>query len=127
MWAREADIEGMHEGLFFETLGCTVGHSRVEVPDIPAIGDRHVARVRPAVDENDAVLAKQAVIAGVIDEARDEEFLLLTFCEISIDRGAVIDLGEPDARMRSARPDDDRKLELRRNVGKPQSGLSHLR
>jgi len=53
----------------------------------------------PAIDDDDAILAKQAIIAGVIDETRDEKFLLRSFREISADRGAIVDLGQSDARM----------------------------
>ena len=49
---------------FFETLARAVRHSGVEIPDVPAIGDRHVAGVRPAIDEDDAVLAKQAIVGS---------------------------------------------------------------
>jgi hypothetical protein len=127
MAAREADVEGAHERLFLETLGCTVGHPRIEIPDIPTIGDRHMACVGPAIDENNAVLAKQAVLVGVIDEARDEEFLLRPFRKISSDRGAIIDFGEPDARMRTARPNDDRRPELGCNVREQKIRLSDIR
>ena len=92
MAARETDVEGAHEGFFFETLGGARRHSRVEIPDVPAIGDRHVAGVRPAIDEDDPVLAKQTVLIGVIDKARDEEFLFLPLVEIALERGAIVEL-----------------------------------
>jgi len=81
-----------------------------------AIG--HMACVRPAIDEHDAILAEQSVFVGVIDEARNEEFLLVAFHKVSIDRGAIVELGEPDARMRTAWTNDDWKLKLGRNIRK---------
>src|SRR5476649_712155 len=111
MPAREADVEGAHESFFFETLGRAVHHPGVEIPDIPAIGDRHVACVRPAVDEDNAILAKQAVIVGVVDKARDEKTLLRPRCKIFRYRGTIVEFGKPEAGMRTARTDNDRKLE----------------
>src|SRR5215210_9193510 len=112
MAPRKADLEGVHEGLFFETLGRTVRHSGVQVPDIPAGGDRHVASVRTAFDEYEPVLAKQPVLARIVDEARDEKFLLRPRREVFADCCAIVQLGETDACMRAARPDDHRKLQL---------------
>src|SRR5450631_1412818 len=106
MPARKADVEGAHEGFFFETFLRAVGHPGVEIPDIPAIGDRHVACIRPAVDEDDAILAKQAVVVGVVDKTRHEKFLLRPLREIYRYRGAIVELGETDAGMRAARPHD---------------------
>src|SRR5581483_12275762 len=98
-----ADVEGAHERLFFETLGRIAGHSGVEVPDVPSCGDRHVTRIGPAVDEDEAILAKLSVGAGIVDKARNEEFLLGSRCQITLECGAIVELGEPDARMRAAR------------------------
>src|SRR5207248_1044950 len=127
MAVRKSDVERTHERFFFETLGCAVGHSRVEIPDIPLTGDRHVAGVRPAFDKDYAVLAEQAILARIVDEARNKEFRLRPCFEISADRGSIIEHGEANARMRTAWPDDGRKLQLgselaprkirRRNLG----------
>ncbi len=48
-------------------------HAGVEIPDVPPLCDRHVARERTAVDEGDAVFAEKTVGAGIINEGRDEE------------------------------------------------------
>src|ERR1700680_2842392 len=74
-------------------------HICVEVPDIPTIGDRHVASIGPAIDHDDAIFAEQAIIAGIVDEARNKKFLLRSFLEISADRGAVVDLCQSGARV----------------------------
>ena len=105
----EADVERAHKGFFFETLARAGRHSRVEIPDIPASGDGHVACVSLAIDENNSALAKQAVVAGIVDKLRNEEILLVSFDEITRHRGTVIDLRKPRPRMRSARPDDHGK------------------
>ena len=57
-------IERAHEVFLFEALAFAKSHAGVEVPDVPAIGDRHMAGIGPAVDDDDAVFAKQAVLAG---------------------------------------------------------------
>src|SRR5881275_999871 len=126
MAVRKTDVERTHERFFFETLGCAVGHSRVEIPDIPLTGDRHVAGVRPTFHEDDPVLAEQAILAGVVDEARDKKFLLRPCLEISADRGSIIELGEPDARMRTAWPDDGRKLQLGSKLAERKTRRRHL-
>src|SRR5258708_22786121 len=95
----EATIEGAHEVFFFAALAFAESHICVEIPDVPPIGYRHVATIWPAIDDDDTILAKQAIIVGVIDETRDEKFLLRSFREISADRGAIVDLGQSDARM----------------------------
>src|SRR5260370_22324820 len=94
--SRERAVEAAHEILFFAALAFAKCHICVEVPDIPTIGDRHVAGIGPAIDDDDPVFAKQAVIVGVIDEARDEEFLLQPVRKKSIDRRPIIELGAPD-------------------------------
>ena len=103
----------------FEALAVAEGHAGVEIPDVPAIGDRHVAGIGPAVDEDDAVFAKQTVGTGIVDEAGDEEFLLRPLREISADRGAIVDPGEPDAGMRTARPHDHAEIRSRRRCRRP--------
>ena len=93
-------------------------HVGVEVPDLPAVGDRHVAGIGLAVDEDDAIFAEQAVLARIVDEARDEEFLRPgARREIALHRRAIVDLGKADAGMRSARPDDDGKGKIARDLG----------
>ena len=67
------------------------------------------------------------VIAGVVDETRDEEFRLRPRQKISADRGAIVDPGEPDTGMRTQRPDNDRKFEVSRKVRKPRIRLRQLR
>src|SRR5713226_628625 len=124
---RETAVEVSHEIFFFEAFAFAERHACVEIPDIPAIGDRHVAGIRPSIDEDDSIFAKQTIIVGIIDEARHEKFQLRSFCEISDYCGAIIELGEPDAGMRTTRPDDDRKLQLGRNVRKQEIRLSHIR
>ena len=52
-------------------------HVGVEIPDVPAIGDRHVAGVGLAVDHGETIFAIEPVGARIVDEARDEEILLL--------------------------------------------------
>ena len=99
MTAREAEIEGMHEGLFLETLAGTPGHSRVEVPDVPAICDRHVTGVGPAVHEDHAVFAEQAVVAGIVDVPRNKELFFLALIEIARHRLTIIYFGKTDAGM----------------------------
>jgi hypothetical protein len=42
-----------------------------------------VARIGAALDEHDAVFAKQAVFAGVIDKPRDKKFQLFALIEIT--------------------------------------------
>jgi hypothetical protein len=73
--------------------------SRIEIIDHPLIGDRHVAGVRHAVDEGDAVLAIKPVGAAVIDEGRDEEGRLGPAAEIGSERLARLDAREAAARM----------------------------
>ena len=63
-----------------------------------------------------------AVVAGVVDERRDEELLLRPLREISGNGGGIIELGEACARMRTAGTDDDRKPELGVNVGASEFG-----
>src|SRR5258708_217947 len=79
MAAAEADVESVHEGFFLEALGGTVGHAGVEIPDIPAIGDRHIAFESPAFDEHETVIAKQAVPIRVTDEDGKDEVLRRPF------------------------------------------------
>ena len=122
----ETGIESPHETFFFEALGCALRHAGVEIPDVPAIGDRHVASIGAAVDEHDSVLAKQAVFTGIIDETRDEEILLLPFGEIAPKRELVVDLHKPPARMRSSRPDDERKDEASRDVARCERGIGDI-
>src|ERR1700691_5839211 len=112
----ERPIERAHEAFLFSALAFAEGYAGIEVPDVPAIGDRHMAGIGPAVDHDDAVFAKQAVIAGVVDEARDKEFLLRPLRKISADRGVIVDPGESDAGMRTHRPHNDRKSEVNRRV-----------
>src|SRR6202035_5194609 len=114
MASGESGIEGAHEVCLLQALAFAESHAGVEVPDVPAIGDRHVAGIGPAVNDDDTVFAKQAVIAGVVDETRDEEFRLRPHLEISADRGAIVYPGEPDAGMRTQRPDNDRKFDVSR-------------
>src|SRR5262249_21526666 len=109
MGTRESDVECAHEPLFLETLGRASRHPCIEIPDVPAIGDRHVTCVRSPLDENDAVFAKQSVCARVVDKAGYEKLLLRPFCEIAIDRVVIVEFGEPHAGMRPARADNDRK------------------
>ena len=73
---------------FFAALAFAERHAGVEVPDIPAVGDRHMAGIGPAIDENNAIFAEQTVVPGIIDKAGDEEFLLRPVREISGDHGA---------------------------------------
>ncbi len=117
MPAAEADVERAHEGLFLQALGRAVRHSGVEIPDVPAVGDRHVAGVRLAVDEDDPVFAEQAVLARIVDKSRDEELLFFAPFEIARHRRAVVDLGETDTGVRSARPHDDGKGKFGRDAG----------
>src|SRR3984885_10742981 len=104
MASDERLIEAAHKVFLLEALAFAESHAGVEVPDIPAIGDRHMAGIGPAIDDDDAVFAKQAVVVGVVDEARDEEFLLRPFQKISADCGGIVDPGEPDAGMRTQWP-----------------------
>src|SRR5215475_5488080 len=117
MPARESSVEGAHERLFFETLRWAFRHPCVEIPDVPPIGDRHMTRVGPPFDEDDAVLSKQPIFVRVVDKAGHEIILFRPFLEITIDRGAIVEFGEPDAGMRTARPDDERKLSRERDLG----------
>src|SRR5271163_1795165 len=105
-------VEVAHEVCFFAALAFAERHARVEIPDVAAVGDCHVAGVSAAIDEDDAVFAIESVIAGIIDKARDEEFLLRVLRQISAERALIVDLGEASAGMRAARPDDDRKLQV---------------
>ena len=41
--AAEIDVEGAHPGLFLAALLGALRHAGVEVPDVPAVGDRHMA------------------------------------------------------------------------------------
>src|ERR1700733_11500318 len=118
MASDERLIEAAHKVFLLEALAFAESHAGVEVPDIPAIGDRHMAGIGPAVDDDDAVFAKQAVIVGVVDEARDKEFLLRPLRKISADRGAIVNPGESCAGMRTQRPHDDRKFEVSRKARK---------
>src|SRR5581483_2037545 len=70
---REILVEIAHETLFLKALVGIERHARVEIPDVPTVRDRHVARVGLAVDEDDPVLAEQAVAARIIDEGRSKE------------------------------------------------------
>ena len=121
MPARETDVERAHERLFFETLRCAFRHPCIEIPDVPAIGDRHVTRVRPPFDEGNTVLAKQSIFARVVDKAGYEKILFRPFLEIAIDRVAIVEFGEPDAGMRTARADDERKLQSRAEMSESES------
>src|ERR1700753_3209799 len=100
MAARESRIKSAEEGFFLKALGRALRHAGVEIPDVPAIGDRHVTGVGPAIDEYEPVLAKQAIVVSVVDESRDEEVLLLPLSEIALKRDAIVDLRKPPARMR---------------------------
>ena len=81
MPARKSGVERAHERLFFETLRCVFRHPRVEIPDIPAIGDRHMTRVRPPFDESNTVLAEQSILACIVDKAGHEKILFRPFLE----------------------------------------------
>src|ERR1700740_622102 len=113
MTAAEADVERAHEGLLLQALGDAGRQPRIEIPDVPAVGDRHVAGKGAPVDEDDAILSEQTVLARIVDETGEEECLLRAAVEILLQRGTVIDLGKTDAGMRSARPYDQGKGKVR--------------
>ena len=113
----EIMIEVAHEAFFFKPLLHVERHAGVEIPNVPAVRDRHVASIGFAGDEHDPVFAEQAICIRIIDEAGGEELLLHAFGKISRKRGAIFDPAKPDAGMRAARPHDDRKLQLSRNGG----------
>src|SRR5258705_7248761 len=86
-------VESAHEERLFAALAFAEHHARVEIPDVPLLGDPHVTGIGPAVDHNDSVFAEEAVAAGIIDEAGKEELLLRSLLKISNHRRAGIDLG----------------------------------
>jgi len=75
-----------------------------------------VAGIGPAVNDDEPIFSKQAVVAGVIDETRDKELLLRPFRKIPADRGAIVEFRKTNAGMRTAGTDDDRKLQLSRDL-----------
>src|SRR6185312_7088644 len=83
MASGESLVEGAHEVFLLKALAFAESHAGVEVPDVPAIGDRHMAGIGPPVDDDDAVFAKQAVATGIVDKARDKEFRLRPLRKIS--------------------------------------------
>lgn len=113
---REGAIEVAHEDRLFRTLLLAEGHVGVEIPDVPAVGDRHVAGVGFTVDHRETIFAVEPVGARIVDEARDEEILLVTLGKIGCDRRSIVELREADAGMRAARPRDHRKAQFTRDV-----------
>src|ERR1700745_3799914 len=102
----KTDLEGAHERLFLKTLFRARRHAGVEIPDVPAVGDRHVAGIGLAIDESEAVLAEQAVVARIVDETRDKEQLLAALGEVTRHRLGGVDACQARPRMRAARADD---------------------
>ncbi len=127
MARREGMIEVAHEGRLFRTLLFAERHVGVEIPDVPAVGDRHVAGVSFAVDHRETIFAVEPVRVHVVDEARDEEILFVPFGKIGCERCRVVELGEPDAGMRAARPRDHRKAQLTRDVLAGDLSLGEIR
>jgi hypothetical protein len=109
---RKAAVEVAHEVRFLAALAFAERHAGVEIPDVPAVGDCHVAGVSATIDEDDPVFAIEAVVTRIIDEARDEEFLLRALRQISAERAIIVDPGEASAGMRTARPNDDGKPQV---------------
>src|SRR4051812_37372863 len=101
----EQFIEPAHEDRLFAALAFAEHHARVEIPDVPLLSDRHVTGIWPAIDHNNSIFAKQAVAAGIINEAGKKEFLLRSLLKISSHCGTGIDLGKANAGMGSTRPD----------------------
>src|SRR5579871_2342229 len=60
---RKVAIEIAHETFFFAALLSTERHARIEIPDVPALGDRHMTGKGLSADEHDPVFAEQAVAA----------------------------------------------------------------
>ncbi|MBH5392139.1 hypothetical protein H1B27_38695 [Bradyrhizobium sp. CNPSo 4019] len=75
-----------------------------------------MAGVGFAADHGEAIFAVEPVGAHIVDEACDEEVLLLAFGEIGRERRRIAELREADAGMRAARPRDDRKVQFARDV-----------
>src|SRR6202000_2912317 len=87
---RKVPIEVAHEALFLPPLLGALRHARVEIPDVPTIGDRHMAGIRFAVDEYDAVFAEPPVGTRIVDKAGDEKRLLASPGKVSRERGATM-------------------------------------
>src|SRR5579872_2712126 len=109
MTLRESMVERLHERRLLGPLVLTRRHLCVHIPDVPAIRDRGVTRVRAPIDEDEAILAEQTVVALIIHEARNEELFLRMLAEIALDRDCIVELGETPAGMRTARPNDGGK------------------
>ena len=55
-------------------------------------------------------LRNRPIFACVVDKAGYEKILFRPLLEIDIDRISIVEFGEADAGMRTARADNDRKL-----------------
>lgn len=120
-------VEVKHEDGFLRPLLLAERHIGVEIPDVPAVGDRHVAGIGPAVDHRETIFAIETVRAHIVDEARDEEVLLVAPGNIGCERRRVVELGEADAGMRAARPRDHRKAELARDLSASDPPFRQIR
>ena len=69
MTLRKSMVERLHERRFLVALVVARGHLCVHVPDVPAIGDRKMTRVRASINEHEAIFTEHAVAALIIDEA----------------------------------------------------------
>src|ERR1700722_13231462 len=123
MTLRKAGIERLHESLFFTALARALCHLRVEIPDVPAIGDGKMTRIGLSIDHDDAIFPEQAIVAAIIDKARHEKHFFRMFAEIALDRADVVKLCKTFAGMRTPRPDNDGKRKIGSEVGKCEHRL----
>ena len=73
MALRKIRIERRHKTRFLGALFGALLHVGVEIPNLPKIGDRHVRRERPPIDEDDAVFSKEPVGTAVVDKTRHKK------------------------------------------------------
>src|ERR1700722_5670710 len=123
MTLRKAGIERLHESLFLTALARALRHACVEIPDIPAIGDGKMTRIRPPIDQDDAIFSQQPVFAAIIDKARCKEQVFGMLAEIALYRARVVELCKTFAGMRTARPDNDGKSKIGSDIGKCERRL----
>src|ERR1700721_2692405 len=127
MTLRKAGIEHLHESLFLTALASALRHLRVEIPDIPAIGDGKMTRIGPPIDQDDAVFSEQTVIAAIIDKARRKEQVFRMFAEIALDRADVVKLCKAFAGMRTARSHNDGKGKIGGGAERTEAGWDTLK
>src|SRR5579863_863103 len=118
MTLRKAGIERLHESLFLTAFARALCHARVEIPDIPAIGDGKMTRIWLSIDQDDAIFSEQTVAAAVVDKARHEKQVFRMFIEIALDRARFVEFCKAFAGVRAARPHNDRKSKIGSDVGK---------